>query len=496
MRHSFIQTKDQDSRTDSNGSAAFALVLAGLAACAPADEPASPSADTAEEETPATTTPPSDVIGPLRVDGEITPLIDPIAEGISAVLPIDGVTTLVTGDEGVLLLDQTRAEPVVLGASHHGGAAVLDADASLLLLDDTLHVWDGTYLRPSPLQALLPVPADALAGGTDHRWMLGAGRVFHHTDGALTTNTIGDTPDARALAPAGDSLCAVLAPYLTVLDGFGGEVAVVDFQPDNLATSMTFDAAGYLWTADGSAIVSRRAPGGDWGALEAGAAVLAVHGHPGAPDVWLQTSSGALHHRDGRFSAVEVPAGEWIGVDAVGRLLVLAEDGAQRIAARRVVAITGLQAGMLLDDPVTMRLAPTGPDSLEDLGIWVDDTPLDIDPDLGTVELDPVRLAPGDHVVRITASGPEGTTLTEVPFITGELPDASWEDDIEGIAVEHCSRCHGEGAAIPLHTADAWRLDIDRILTEVVTQDMPLGGPYLSDDELDRIRGWQAGGFQ
>ena len=202
------------------------------------------------------------------------------------------------------------------------------------------------------------------------------------------------------------------------------------------------------------------------------------------------------HHRDGRFSAVEVPAGEWIGVDAVGRLIVLAEDGAQRIAARRVVAITGLQAGMLLDDPVTMRLAPTGPESLEDLGIWVDDTPLDIEPDLGTVELDPVRLAPGDHVVWITASGPEGTTLTEVPFITGELPDASWEDDIEGIAVEHCSRCHGEGAAISLHTADAWRLDIDRILTEVVTQDMPLGGPYLSDDELDRIRGWQAGGFQ
>ena len=63
------------------------------------------------------------------------------------------------------------------------------------------------------------------------------------------------------------------------------------------------------------------------------------------------------------------------------------------------------------------------------------------------------------------------------------------------IMEQHCSRCHGEGAGIPLNTADLWRINIDRILAEVVSQDMPLGGPYLSDDELALIRGWQAGGF-
>jgi len=467
-------------------------VTTGAVSCAP---PPAAALDSGSESAPSST-PPTDVPGRLQVTGSIAPLLDIVAAGVHDALPVDGVSTLITGPDGVALVDQTREAPVVLGASRHAGAAPLDADTALLLLDDTLQVWDGEHLRPSPLGDLLPVPAEALVGSPSHRWMLGAGTVLHHTDDTLTANVIGDAPDARVLAPAGDSLCAVLAPYLTILDGFGGTVEVIDFQPDNLATSMTFDARGQLWTVDGSAVLSRRAPGGDWGALEAEDDLLSVHGHPDAADVWLQTTAGAMHQRDGRFSAVEVPPGDWVGVDAVGRLLVLGESALLRVAARRVVAVTGLRDGMLLDDTVEIALAATQPDSLEAMVAWVDDTPVSIDPEFGTAVLDPVRLAPGDHVLRVAASGPEGTTLTEIPFLTGELPDASWEDDIEGIAVEHCSRCHGEGAALPLHTADAWRLSIDRILTEVVIQDMPLGGPYLDADELDRIRGWQAGGFQ
>ena len=49
---------------------------------------------------------------------------------------------------------------------------------------------------------------------------------------------------------------------------------------------------------------------------------------------------------------------------------------------------------------------------------------------------------------------------------------------------------------LPVPALKAVRDEIDRILAEVVSQDMPLGGPYLSDDELDLVRGWQAGGFQ
>ena len=72
--------------------------------------------------------------------------------------------------------------------------------------------------------------------------------------------TIDGTTDVRLVAPASDSLCAVMAPFLVVLDGFGGALSVVDFQPERLASSMTFDADGYLWLADGSNILARRAP--------------------------------------------------------------------------------------------------------------------------------------------------------------------------------------------------------------------------------------------
>ena len=38
--------------------------------------------------------------------------------------------------------------------------------------------------------------------------------------------------------------------------------------------------------------------------------------------------------------------------------------------------------------------------------------------------------------------------------------------------------------------------NIDIILSEVINNEMPKGGPYLSADEIQLIRGWQNGGFQ
>jgi hypothetical protein len=298
------------------------------------------------------------------------------------------------------------------------------------------------------------------------------------------------------MAPGPDSLVALMAPHLLVLDGYGGELEVRDFQPDRLAQHMTFDREGFLWVADGSTVLARRTPSGEWGSVDVGAAISSLSGHPESADLWIHTQSGALHYRDGSFHTAATPEGAWLGVDPLGRLLILGDDGLQRVAARRVVAVAGLQPDAPLEEAVTVSFAPTAPDSVEHLDAWIGTRQLSLDPETLTATIDPTMLAPGSQTLRVAATGPEGTTLTDLSFRIGELPDATWESDIAPIMEQHCSRCHGSGAGIPLHTADAWRLNIDRILSEIVANEMPLGGPYLSNEELSLIRGWQAGDFQ
>lgn len=440
--------------------------------------------------------PPTDVDGTLALAGALEPLTDSLAVDILDAHPLNSASLLIVNTDGVHILDETDGTPVSLYAAQTAGGVSLDATSHLVLLDAQVMVWDGTWLRASPLQDAMPLPAESVVGHAEHLWMLGGGELYHHTEGTLSAVTIDGESDIRMLAAGPESLCAVMAPFLMVLDGFGGAVSLVDYQPDRAATSMTFDADGDLWLSDGTSRVARRTAGGDWGSVQADEDILAVYGHPSAEDVWLQTAEGAIHHHNGRFHTVEVPTGDWLGVDPLGRLLVLGSDGLTRVSTRRAVAVSGLLPHSQLDTAATLAFAPTGADSLISLDVWVGTEQLTLDPDLGTTELDPVALPPGDHILRMAAVGPEGTTVTDLPFRTGELPDASWDDDIEPIMQEHCSRCHGDAAAIPLHTADLWRLNIDRILSEVVSQDMPLGGPYLSDDELELVRGWQAGGFQ
>ena len=78
----------------------------------------------------------------------------------------------------------------------------------------------------------------------------------------------------------------------------------------------------------------------------------------------------------------------------------------------------------------------------------------------------------------------------------GELPDVNWNDGINPLTQAHCNTCHGEDSFLPLITAQQWEFHIDAILSEVINNEMPKGGPYLSPEEIQRIRGWKSGGFQ
>ena len=68
--------------------------------------------------------------------------------------------------------------------------------------------------------------------------------------------------------------------------------------------------------------------------------------------------------------------------------------------------------------------------------------------------------------------------------------------EIELISQEHCVSCHNGSTITILETKEQWTHHIEAIIEEVSRESMPLGGPYLSADEIMQIRGWKQGGFQ
>ncbi len=203
-----------------------------------------------------------------------------------------------------------------------------------------------------------------------------------------------------------------------------------------------------------------------------------------------------LHHRDGVFSSVSIPEGVWQSIDDYGRLLVVVETELQRISIDRRVAVAGLELHGTLETPTEIVYLPTEPSTVQSLQAWVDQEPLFIEAESWRSTLDPNSYDVGAHLLRITTVGPEGSRITEVPFVIGSLPETKWDGELEVLMEDNCQQCHGEVSSIPLYEAEQWREHIDLIIAEVVTNSMPLGGPYLSEGEIQMIRGWKNGGFQ
>ena len=111
------------------------------------------------------------------------------------------------------------------------------------------------------------------------------------------------------------------------------------------------------------------------------------------------------------------------------------------------------------------------------------------------VTVDPELLSEGEHTLRFFTESSKGDSLTEQSLWVGELSEILWPE-IEALSEAHCARCHGGETLTDLSTADGWEQHIETIIDVVTDQEMPLGGPYLSNDEIIMIRAWKHGGFQ
>ena len=212
--------------------------------------------------------------------------------------------------------------------------------------------------------------------------------------------------------------------------------------------------------------------------------------------LWVQgAESAVLYHRGEVCSLDPDVSGDWFDVDEVGRLIVGKDGVISRYSLEQPVAVVGMLPNEQLDITRELFFLPTVQESIIKFSVWVGTLRLDVNEESNSTLLNPDDFGQGTHSIRMVAERSDGVTITEFPFVIGDLPESSWED-VEPIYLDNCTNCHHSSALIPLDTIDLWRQNIDLIIDEVSAQTMPLGMAPLTEEEVLVIRGWKQGGLQ
>jgi hypothetical protein len=436
---------------------------------------------------------PTTVIAKLPISGERVPSIETLSNEQANPIALSGFQTLLGTGGSWKLDDETQEETIYLGEYGNVSGLTLDSERSILLLDEGVFIFDGETLEPSPIGNVLPLPTEQVFGTRDSMWFWGAGNLFHYELEQVSQIMVPNhNVHQFVYGPSGTH--ALTLPELQLIekgeDGFEG----VDYRSDILPEHMVFDRTGALWVSDGSPILYQRNGNRIWSGLELDEPIVQLLGGDNSADLWIKTETQIFHHRAGEFYQVSIPEGEWVDVDEYGRLLILTESGVQRVSIERTVVVVGLRHEQALDGVQELTFLPMLEDSLDSLNVWIDQTTLSLDDNRTIVDAN--DYSAGVHTLRMVATGEEGTSITEVPFVIGDLPDVAWDGDIDLLSQRHCNDCHGETSFLPLYTSEQWEENISLILSEVLGNEMPKGGPYLSAEEIQMIRGWQSGGFQ
>ena len=410
-------------------------------------------------------------------------LSEPFAD-LSGFVPLNATRSLQHDAQGTVLVDELDDSSVTLG-QYTKIAGVENGDGSLTLaLDGAL--WSYQEQRLLPFGVSLPVPVEEMTIAQDTVWMLGSGRLFRWKNNVLTEVAFPDYQYIYSFSASAERLY-VSVPWLLEVD-ISSETIQVMAKTNHVVDALSVDRDGRLWFVEDQTLQVYTSTG-ETIEYDLGENIHSVMG----PDIWIQGSQHAFHHRNGIFSRLSLPAGEWLAVDERGRLIQRGSGEVLRNSINRPVVVAGLSNPLLVQE--TVRLLPSAPQSVTALRVWLDGVELEVSVDPWTVTLDPEILSQGAYTLRVYCTSTLGNTVDTNTIWVGELPEVVWTE-IETLSQDNCLACHGGDTLTDLRTKDDWIFHIDSIIEEVSTQEMPLGGPYLSDEEIVLIRGWKEGGFQ
>ena len=414
-----------------------------------------------------------------------------------------------TEDGAIWWFNEAVGERIALGTASSFSATwtrTFDDDlqtvteADLVALDGTIHTWNHGEFERSPLADALPVPVDLMHQGPYALWLEGAGRLMRYTlDGDIQEVS---TPDMnlQTWLPGPDGVIWMAAPTLVAVDTLADPPVTVESLTEAPVVDLAMDATGTLWVLLDDNDLRSRNLNGDWAKWDTAGSVTTVMGHQAAHGIWLNTDAGALFVEHGLAHPIDVPDGEWLEVDPSGRLLVKTQASVERVSPHGTAVIAGLRPGQELRDARAVHVFPAHPD--DSLRVWLDQEQVMLEDD--QVFIDPTTLSTGEHALRVVWDDGDRARITQTPFINGELPDATWDDDIVPIFQAHCESCHvlQPSNDLKLDTPDKWKKLID-VIIEQVSEQAPGQAPRmppapsapLTTEQVLKIRGWKNGGF-
>ena len=88
----------------------------------------------------------------------------------------------------------------------------------------------------------------------------------------------------------------------------------------------------------------------------------------------------------------------------------------------------GMLPNERLDITRELFFLPTAQESIIEFSVWVGTVRLDVNEESNSTHLNPDDFGQGAHSIRMVAERSDGVTITEFPFVIGDLPESSWED--------------------------------------------------------------------
>ncbi len=453
-------------------------VIAGvlLSACGSEDADTDTSASTLVESGSVEPEP----VTPVLVEADtLTEVLLPC----DLIQPVRAHQFLCVEDGALSWVDEVAGTTLLLdGITQVAGTA--SGDDVFLVADGTPYLLDGDELLAVDWD--VPVPIEMIQSHDEQLWMLGSGRLFELADGGVTEISVEGVPHIYGFALTEAELFISAPQWMAV--SLADREAGVTAMGERPAEAIAADAFGGLWWLSEGRVFHRRADG----LSQEVALPEPIHEIVG-PDVWLVGDEHTYRVQGAAMEVHDVVAAGVVGVDTYGRLMRRHEGQVYRHSAGRPVVVTGLSGSLMVSE--TLTLLPSDPDSVETLSAWVNDQPLAVSGVPYQVTLNPESLVDGAHDLRFFTTSTKGDHMSIHPLWVGSLPEVEWPE-IQALSQAHCDRCHGGDTLTDLTTALGWEQRIDDIISLVSTDQMPLGGPYLSDEEIVLIRAWKHGGFQ
>ena len=453
-------------------------VVAGvlLTGCAEENADTGGSGLAITEPVPAEPTP----VNPVIVETDtLTELLKPCDD----VQPIRAHQYLCLSDGDLQWVDEGEGV-VELGSDIEQVAGSPYGQDALLVIDGVPYLLEDSDLRD--VSWSLPVPVEQLESHGEDTWMLGSGRLFVLSDGSVTELNIDGVAHIYGFAVSDDMLF-VRTPAWMAMERSNPSAGVIAMG-DRPADGMAVDALGGLWSLSDGRVFHRSADG-----TEQEVALPDSIDEVVGPDIWLVGEQHAYRVKDASMEKHAITASGAVGVDSYGRLVRQQDGQVYRHSTGRPVVVTGLSDSLMVSE--TLTLLPSDPESVETLSAWVNDQPLVVSGPPFQITLDPEQLVDGEHALRFFTTSTKGDHMASHPLWVGALPEVEWPE-IQAISQAHCDRCHGGDTLTDLTTPLGWEQRVDEIIMLVSTEQMPLGGPFLSDEEIVLIRAWKHGGFQ